>query len=113
MLGGLPGRLHFFTCWRREISKPSAAEKWSAFEEEARELYPDGPDSRELWSRAGGRNSDLPGGSLDGATRWHKTINLIRYGGRPNRRALLEVMCQDFPSNEKLLLYINDTDIIG
>lgn len=107
------GLLDFFTCWRREISKPSAAEKWSAFEEEARELYPDGPDSRELWSRAGGRNSDLPGGSLDGATRWHKTINLIRYGGRPNRRALLEVMCQDFPSNEKLLLYINDTDIIG
>ncbi len=105
--------LSWYTRWKLGISKPSAAEKWKAFEEEARELYPSGPDNGELWSRAGGKNSDLPGCSQNGATRWHTTLNSIRYGGRPNTRALLAVMCQDFPSNEKLRLYASDTDIVG
>ncbi len=105
--------LGFYTCWTLGISKPSAAEKWNAFEEEARELYPDGPDSNELWSRAGGKNSDLPGRSQNGAARWHAALNSIRYGGRPIKRELLERMCHDFPLNEKLRLYANDSDIIG
>ncbi|MGC0077673.1 effector-associated domain EAD1-containing protein [Ralstonia pseudosolanacearum] len=96
-----------------EISKPSAAEKWNAFEKEARELYPSGPDSDELWSRAGGKNSDLSGRSQNGATRWHTALNSIRYGARPTTRELLTVMCQDFPLNEKLRLYASDTDIVG
>lgn len=107
------GLLSFYTRWKLGISKPSAAEKWSAFEKEACELYPSGPDSDELWSRAGGKNSDLPGRSQNGATRWHTTLNSIRYGGRPSRRELLKVMCQDFPLNEKLRLYATDTDIVG
>lgn len=105
--------LSFYTRWKLEISKPSAADKWKAFEDEACELYPSGPDSGELWSRAGGKNSDLPGRSENGATRWHNALNSIRYGGRPSRRDLLKVMCQDFPLNEKLRLYANDTDIVG
>ena len=105
--------LDFFTRWMRGISKPSAAEKWDEFEKEVRELYPSGPDSDEVWSRAGGRNSDLPGRSQNGATRWHTALNSIRYGGRPSRRDLLKVMCQDFPLNEKLRLYATDTDIVG
>nr|WP_319565387.1 effector-associated domain EAD1-containing protein [uncultured Rhodoferax sp.] len=105
--------LDFFTLWMRGISKPSAAEKWDEFEKEVRELYPSGPDSNELWSRAGGKNSDLPGRSQNGATRWHTALNSIRYGRRPSRRDLLKVMCQDFPLNEKLRLYATDTDIVG
>ncbi|MBP6035628.1 MAG: hypothetical protein KA603_05775 [Azonexus sp.] len=105
--------LSFYTRWKLEISKPSAADKLEAFEDEARELYPSGPDSGELWSRAGGKNSDLPGRSENGATRWHAALNSIRYGGRPSRRDLLKVMCQDFPLNEKLRLYATDTDIVG
>jgi hypothetical protein len=105
--------LSLYTCWKLGISKPSAAEKWNAFEEEARELYPSGPDSDELWSRAGGKNSDLPGRSQNGATRWHTALNSSRYGGRPTTRELLTVMCLDFPWNEKLRLYANDTDIVG
>jgi hypothetical protein len=105
--------LSFYTRWKLGISKPSVAEKWNAFEEEARELYPSGPDSGELWSRAGGKNSDLPGRSQNGATRWHTALNSSRYGGRPTTRELLAVMCQDFPWNEKLRLYANDTDIVG
>ncbi|MCW3701434.1 effector-associated domain EAD1-containing protein [Burkholderia cenocepacia] len=105
--------LSFHMRWKFGISKPSATEKWSAFEVEARELYPHGPDSSELWSRAGGKNSDLPGWSLNGATRWHTALNSIRYGGRPTMRELVAVMCQDFPLNEKLRLYASDTDIVG
>jgi len=107
------GLLGSFTCWRLGISKPSATEKWKAFEEEARELYPSGPDSSELWSRAGGKNSDLPGNSLNGATRWHTALHSIRYGGRPTARELLELMRRDFPSNEKLRLYASDSEIVG
>jgi len=105
--------LNFYTRWMLGISKPSAAEKWNAFEKEARELYPSGPDSDELWSRAGGKNSDLPGRSQNGATRWHTALNLIRYGARPTVRELLAVMRRDFPLNEKLRLYTSDTDIVG
>lgn len=105
--------LSFYTRWKLGISKPSAAEKWKAFEEEARELYPSGPDSGELWSRAGGKNSDLPGRSQNGATRWHTALSSIRYGSRPSTRELLAVMCQDFPLNEKLRLHATDTDIVG
>lgn len=105
--------LNFYTRWRLEISKPSAAEKWNAFEREAQELYPGGPDSDELWSRAGGKNSDLPGRSQNGATRWHTALNSIRYGAHPTTRKLLAVMCEDFPWNEKLRLYASDTDIVG
>lgn len=107
------GLLSFYTCWTLGISKPSAAEKWNAFEEEARELYAGGPDSCELWSRAGGKNSDLPGSSQNGATRWHTALNSIRYGGRPTTRELIAAMCKDFPSNEKLRLYASDKDIVG
>jgi hypothetical protein len=107
------GLLSFYTCWKLGISKPSVAEKWNAFEEDARDLYPSGPDSGELWSRAGGKNSDLPGRSQNGATRWHTALNSIRYGGHPTTRELLAVMCRDFPWNEKLRLYASDTDIVG
>ncbi|WP_349987250.1 effector-associated domain EAD1-containing protein [Pseudomonas alloputida] len=105
--------LNFYTRWMLGISKPSALEKWSALEKEACELYPRGPDSDELWSRAGGKNSDLPGQSQNGATRWHTALNSIRYGGRPTARELLKVMCQDFPLNEKLRLCVSDADIVG
>lgn len=105
--------ISFYTRWKLGISRPSAAEKWHAFEEDACELYPSGPDSGELWSRAGGKNFDLPGRPQDGATRWHIALKSIRYGGRPTARELLAVMCLDFPWNEKLRMYAGDSDIVG
>lgn len=105
--------LSIYTRWKLGISKISAAEKWKAFEDEVCELYPSGPDSDELWSRAGGKNSDLSGRSQNGATRWHNALNSIRLGGRPTVRNLIKMMCQDFPMNEKLRLYISDADIVG
>lgn len=105
--------LGFYLCWKLNLSRPSADEKWKSFEEEVLELYPHGPDSSELWSRAGGKNSDLLGSSQNGITRWHNALRSIRYGGRPTATMLLNVMLVDFPKNEKLCLFIRDSDIVG
>ncbi|WP_323166071.1 effector-associated domain EAD1-containing protein [Pseudomonas bubulae] len=105
--------LSFYTRWRLGISKLSPGEKWKAFEDEARELYPSGPDSDELWSRAGGKNAELQGRSENGRARWHNALISVRSGGSPSARDLLRIMRKDFPMNEKLNLYISDTDIVG
>jgi hypothetical protein len=107
------GLLSFYTRWILGVTKLSAAEKWKAFEDEARELYPSGPDGDELWARAGGKNSDLPGRYQNGATRWHTALSSVRSGGRPTAPDLLKIMSQDFPMNEKLRLFVGDTDIVG
>lgn len=62
---------------------------------------------------APGKNSNLPGRFENGTTRWHKVLDLIRFGARPTVRELLTIMRQDFPMNEKLRLYATDRDIIG
>lgn len=100
-------------CWLLGISKPTTTEKWAAFEEEACELYPDGPDTGELWSRAGGKNSALPPKTSNGQARWHTALLSIRHGGKPSARELLAVMSKDFDSNEKIRLYASDSDIVG
>ncbi|WP_323147571.1 effector-associated domain EAD1-containing protein, partial [Pseudomonas marginalis] len=97
--------LSFYTRWRLGISKLSPGEKWKAFEDEARELYPSGPDSDELWSRAGGKNAELQGRSENGRARWHNALISVRSGGSPSARDLLRIMRKDFPMNEKLNLY--------
>lgn len=105
--------LGFYQRWMLGVSKPSIEDKWRTFEEAACELYPTGPDHEQLWSRAGGENSDLPGASQNGAARWHSAIRSLRYGGHPHVRDLLRVMCKDFRGNEKLRFLSSDTDIVG
>lgn len=105
--------LGFYQQWKLSISKPSIEDKWRAFEEAACELYPTGPDHDQLWSRAGGKNSELPGALQNGTTRWHSTLRSLRYGGKPHVRDLLRVMCNDFSDNEMLRLFVSDTDIVG
>ncbi len=105
--------MSFYQRWKLGISKPSVDDKWRAFEETASELYPSGPDHDQLWSRAGGKNADLPGASQNGTARWHSAIKSLRYGGRPHCHDLLRVMCADFNGNDKLRLFARDTDIVG
>lgn len=107
------GLLGPITRWLLGISVPTASEKWAALEEEACELYAGGPDDSELWSRAGGKRSDLPSANQSGSARWHKALYSIRFGGRPHARDLLAQMCRDYPSNDKLRLYASDSDIVG
>ena len=107
------GFLSFYQRWKLGISKPNIEDKWRAFEEAACELYPTGPDHEQLWSRAGGKNSNLPGTSQNGVARWHSALKSLRSGGRPHVRDLLRVMCNDFGDNEMLHLFAGDTDIVG
>jgi hypothetical protein len=108
--GGLLGPI---ARWFLGISIPTVSEKWAALEEEACELYAGGPDDSELWSRAGGKRSDLPSANQSGSARWHRALYSIRFGGRPHARDLLAQMCRDYPGNEKLRLYASDSDIVG
>ena len=107
------GLLGMFTRWRLGVSAPTVTEKWAALEDAACDLYPAGPDDEQLWSRAGGKKSDLPGGFQSGAARWHAALSSVRFGGRPKARELLVQMLKDFPDNEQLRLYASDTDIVG
>ncbi|MUI14791.1 hypothetical protein GJV26_20325 [Massilia dura] len=105
--------LDFYLRLKLKLSTPSRAEKWRALEREACELYPDGPETDELWSRAGGKNYQLGKGTQNGIARWHSALSLVRMGSGPKARELLAEMCQDFPNNEPLRLYAQDTDIVG
>ena len=79
----------------------SREERWGGFEEVAVELYPGGPDERELWQRAGGNDADLVT-KEDGRTRWRRAIRNIRNGRGPTPSALLGAMMEDFPKNERI-----------
>ncbi len=105
--------LDFYLRWMLNLSTPSEAEKWEALERVACELYPDGPETNELWSRAGGKNYQLEKGTLNGIARWHSALSSVRRGSGPKARELLAKMCLDFPNNEHLRLYAQDTDIVG
>jgi hypothetical protein len=105
--------LDFYQRFKLKLSTPSTAEKWEALEREACELYPDGPETDELWSRAGGKNYQLGKGTQNGIARWHSALSSVRMGSGPKARDLLAKMCQDFPNNEHLRLYAQDTDIVG
>ncbi|MGH8493118.1 MAG: effector-associated domain EAD1-containing protein [Moraxellaceae bacterium] len=98
--------------WKLDISAPSVSEKWESFANVAAELYPSGPDHEELWSRAGGSNSDLPRiGS--GRSIWLTVISQIRNGRGPSPTRLLREMQQDYRSNPDLSFIANDPDIAG
>ena len=90
--------------WERitlPLTAISEKEEWRAFEDLATELYPGGPDDDGLWERTGGNDADLsPGAS--GRMRWRKTMRKMRKGGRPTPSALLVMMMEDFPNNERL-----------
>lgn len=94
-----------------KLSTPTEAEKWEALERQACELYPDGPETHELWSRAGGKSYQLVKGIQSGIARWHSALSTVRMGSGPKAHELLAKMYQDFPDNEHLRLYAQDTDI--
>lgn len=107
------GLLGPITRWLLGISVLTVSEKWAALEEAACDLYPSGPDLELVWSSAGGKLSELPSANQSGAARWRKALYSIRFGGRPHPRDLLIQMCKDYPRNEQLRLYANDSDIVG
>lgn len=77
-------------------------EAWEALETEALGLYPSGPSHEELWSRSGGRNSELPN-EATGRAKWHRCLKEVRAGRRPSARHLVQTMLGDYPHNKTLL----------
>ena len=83
------------------VAPVSEGEKWKGFEEMAVQLYPGGPDDRELWERASGDNADLPTRD-DGRSRWRRAVREMRNGRGPTASALLGAMMGDFQNNERI-----------
>ena len=83
------------------VAPVSEGEKWKGFEEMAVQLYPGGPDDRELWERAGGDNADLPTRD-DGRSRWRRAVREMRNGRGPTAPELLAAMMEDFQNNERI-----------
>jgi hypothetical protein len=91
--------VEILTRWSLGLSPISRDEKWQVLEELAANLYPNGPDDSELWSRALGENADLQRyGS--GRSRWRDAITQMRRGKGPRLSALLSEMSRDFPLND-------------
>lgn len=95
--------------WRVKFSSHSEQDDWDCLEALAVELYPEGPDHEELWSRAGGLNADLQH-SGSGRNRWHYAIAQMRKGSGLRVSTLLKQMRRDFPSNELLQELMNDAN---
>jgi Effector-associated domain 1 len=87
----------------------SSLEKWELLEEEATAIYSSGPDHNELWSRAGGDNSDLQHQGT-GRSRWHNALGLLRAGKHPGVSSLIQQMRVDFPMNNKIAYLANDSE---
>ncbi|MER5802195.1 effector-associated domain EAD1-containing protein [Streptomyces mirabilis] len=96
--------------WRHKLSPISPAERWKALEDLAAELYPAGPNDRELWERAGGRTADLDQTGV-GRTRWHQALQRIEHGiGKPRLKQLLEEMRNDYPANQSLSFFVSNQE---
>lgn len=93
--------------WRMCFSSRSAQDDWDCLEAVAVDLYPEGPDHDELWSRAGGRNADLQHGG-SGRSRWHHALAQIKNGKGPQVRNLLREIRREYSSNELLRELDND-----
>lgn len=82
----------------------SKEEVYSALAEICIELYPKGPEDRDIWNRAEGDVSKLYE-SHSREQNWRTAINLLKNGGGGKKitvKLLLEIMIEDFPNNTQL-----------
>lgn len=103
------GLLGFWTSIRLGLGGESAEEKWQALADVCANLYPTGPDDKEIWKRAGGDNADLIY-HADARTRWFAAVSKIRRGYRLRSWALLSKMREDFAWNEDLRALSQDPE---
>ncbi|UEM24360.1 effector-associated domain EAD1-containing protein (plasmid) [Skermanella mucosa] len=101
--------VNIVTRWSLGLAPVSPSEKWLVLAGIVSELYPHGPDDRELWDRAGGRSWELRSDG-DGRTRWHAAIALMQRGGGPRVRNLLDEMAHDYPANTNIAYLARDRD---
>lgn len=99
-----------FSQWMLGLSTITLDEKWGSFAVIAADLYPSGPDQRDLWERAGGSNSDLLSHST-GADNWRHALRIVQRGAGPVASKLLAEMQKDFKGNPDLRFIAEDGDI--
>ncbi|MGI4765353.1 MAG: effector-associated domain EAD1-containing protein, partial [Janthinobacterium lividum] len=102
----------FLARWELGISMPTTSEKWEWFADLAADLYSSGPRHDGIWSRAGGKDSDLPEG-VTGRSAWRTVLGRVRNGGSPSAERLLKSMLGDYAGNQALRHLAADRDIIG
>jgi hypothetical protein len=90
-----------------DLSSVSSTEKWDSLVGLAAELYPRGPDQDALWSRSGGRDSDLRHHGT-GKERWHSAMRDIQNGRPPRVSKLIREMRVDYPQNTNLSMLAGD-----
>nr|WP_246716979.1 effector-associated domain EAD1-containing protein [Aureimonas phyllosphaerae] len=93
--------LGFLTRWRLNIlgESPGVSDKWRILEEVAFELYGYGPGADSLWTRAGGKEADIPKADT-GREAWRIVISAAERGrGAIDVDRLIEVMSWDNPHN--------------
>ena len=93
--------LGFLTRWRLNIlgESLSMSDKWRVLEEVAFELYGYGPGADSLWTRAGGKEADIPKVGT-GREAWRIVISAAERGrGAIDVDRLIEVMSWDNPHN--------------
>lgn len=102
--------IHFFGFFERlalkfnglETEVFSEGEWWNALTEEAFQTYPEGPNERGLWGRAGGDLSQLNLGAT-GREVWVNAIRIVKNDGNPTVENLISTMLEDHSYNEMLL----------
>lgn len=93
--------------WVLGLSPLAEREKWESFIQIAAELYPNGPDHLSLWSRAGGRDSELiHHGS--GLSRWRDAVTQMQRGKPPRVGQLVGEMRKDYENNSNLRFLSDD-----
>ncbi len=103
------GLFGFWTRFRLGLGTVSSDEKWHELASVCANLYPGGPDDREVWRRAGGDNADLIY-HRDGRTRWFDAISKIRRGYHLRIWTLLSKMRDDFNWNDDLQALSKDDE---
>lgn len=103
--------LPIFSRWSLNLSAVSRDEKWDGLAVLAAELYPEGPEQRDLWERSGGKGSDLVR-LVTGAEMWRRALRLVRNGSGPSARSLLAEMQKDYKNNQDLRFIAADQDIL-
>jgi len=101
--------LGFWTRMRLGLGSEYADEKWNGLADVCANLYPAGPDDREIWKRAGGDNADLIY-HTDGRTRWFDAVSKIRRGYHLRSWKLLSKMKEDFSWNDDLRVLSQDPE---
>ena len=94
----------FFARLRLGQPNVKAGDFWKVFEEVAVDLYPQGPTDKGLWSRADGKEADLPL-KQSGRAQWTEAVRLLRGGAGGKKLSLntvLDVMKRDFANNRQV-----------